>query len=96
MKKITKHVFETSDGQAFDVKADAERHEVELNLAAFFGNSETSGESIAETILDNLDAFAEIIRPLIRKPRKAKAEAQADDYEAAMAEAKTPSRGRSA
>ena len=95
MKKITKHVFETSDGKAFDVKADAEKHEAGLGLEQFFGDVCPTLESylIAEGILDNLDAFAEIIRPLIRKPRKAKAEAQADSYQAAMAK---PAKGKAA
>lgn len=83
MKKITKHVYETSDGKPFDIKADAEKHEAGLELAAFF-DSKVEGIEVAGQILDNLDAFAEIIRPLIRKPRGARAEAQADDYEAEM------------
>ena len=98
MKKVTKHIFETSDGKPFDIKADAEKHEAGLSLAAFFGDDapDIDGHEVAAHIIDDLDRFAEIIRPLIRKPRAAKAEAQADDYEAQMAEAKTPSRGKSA
>lgn len=84
MKKVTKHVYETSDGKPFDIKVDAEKHEAGLSFAAFFGGDQHNGPEIAKSIMADLDAFAEIIRPLIRKPRAAKAEAQADDYEAEM------------
>jgi hypothetical protein len=86
MKKITKHVYETSDGKAFDIKADAEKHEGYLSLGKFF--EEFGDAAPAQVIMLELNAFAEIIRPLIRKPRAAKAEAQADDYEAQMKKGK--------
>lgn len=94
MRKVTKHVYETSDGKAFDIKEDAIRHESGLTLADFLdehfpASADCSpGTAMAEVILDNLDDFAKIIRPLIRKPRTAKAEAQADEYEAAMKKGK--------
>lgn len=95
MRKVTKHVFETSDGTAFDIKVDAEKHEARLSLAEPFDGSGidwdddfSQGEIAASAIIDNLDRFAEIIRPLIRKPRKAKDEAKADEYEAAMKKGK--------
>jgi hypothetical protein len=89
MKRVTKHVYETSDGKPFDIKADAEKHEARLKIAEFFSGAEAEGdfslgENAASHIIDNLDDFAEIIRPLIRKPRAAKAEAKADEYEAKM------------
>jgi hypothetical protein len=90
MKKITKHVFVTSDGKPFDIKVDAEKHEAGLDLVQFFLGTkhfhglEQEAKDAVSAILDNLDDFAEIIRPLIRKPRGARAEAQADDYEAEM------------
>ena len=103
MKKVTKHVFETSDGKAFDVKAEAEKHECYIALEKFFeahlSYDDEDGPGQADTasaVVDNLDAFAEIIRPLIRKPRAAKAEAQADDYEAAMDGAAKPAKSKAA
>lgn len=75
MKRVTKYVFETSDGKAFDIREEAERHESELSLAAFFSEDAELGDETLITghIIDNLDRFAEIIRPMIRKPRGSKA-----------------------
>jgi hypothetical protein len=97
IRKVTKHVFETSAGKPFDDKASAAKHQARLDLAEFFNvPALDGGEGVADQIIDNLDAFAEIIRPLIKKPRgKASGEAQADDYEAAIAEAK-PAKGKAA
>ena len=96
MRKVTKHVYETSDGKPFDIKADAEKHEAKLSLVKFFedfGNdpSEEVTTTTAAAIIDNLDRFAEIIRPLIRKPRAAKA--TPEEYEALLAE---PRKGKAA
>ena len=104
MRKVTKHVFETSDGKAFDIKAEAERHQARLDLAGLFEASEfdgdsTFGENAASAIIDHLDHFAAVLRPLLRKPRAANAEATADDYEAQMgraAEAETKKKGKAA
>lgn len=94
IRKVTKHVFETSDGKPFDVKGKAQAHQARLDIAELLDSAEydgdfSFGENAASAIIDSLGAFAEIIRPLIRKPRgKAAAEVQADEYEAALAEAK--------
>jgi hypothetical protein len=92
MRKVTKHVWESDDGQAFDTKAEAEKHDARMALDKFFQPLGEDAEIddyplISTHILADLDRFAEIIRPLIRRPRAAKAEAQADDYEAQMGQA---------
>ena len=81
------------DGKIYYSKAEAEGAQARLNLAEFFGGPDHNGPEVAKSIFDNLDAFAEIIRPLIRKPRTAKAEVQADEYEAAIA---GPKKGKAA
>ena len=89
MRKVTKHVYETTAGKPFDIKEDAEKHQARLDLAGLFEASEfdgdfTFGENAASAVFDHFDKFAEVLRPLLRKPRAAKAEATADEYEAQM------------
>ena len=96
MRKVTKHVFVTSDDKTFDIKEDAERHQARLDLAALFEASEfdgdfTFGENAASAIIDHLDHFAVVLRPLLRKPRDAKATPEA--YEAMLGE---PKKGKAA
>lgn len=73
-KKVA--VYTTSDGKAFDNKDKAMKHQAEINLRGFFLSSVDGNEAtaalVAQSILDDLDGFREVLGPLVRKPRGSK------------------------
>ena len=68
---IRKTIYQTSDGAVFDSADDAERYERKLALEEFFTGKgmDVAADPVATAILDNLDAFGDIIRPMIKQRR---------------------------
>lgn len=75
MAEITKvkiaKVWTTSDGQTFDNKASAQKHQSEINLRAWFLPyvDEATSVQITDSIAADPDGFREVVAAMIKKPR---------------------------
>ena len=70
-KVKTAKVWTTSDGQTFDNKDKAQRHQAEINLRAWFLPyvDDATAVQIADSIAADPDGFREVVWGMLKKAR---------------------------
>ena len=65
-------VWTTSDGQTFDSKDKALKHQAEINLRAWFSPyvDNVTAAQIADGIASDPDGFREVVGAILKKPRR--------------------------